>query len=177
MHVTHKVIKRSQVVRYQWTSQKMSLFIQVPLICRFIQHKIWYMVFSRYGSPFLSAISSTHFEALAKRTRKSTQVCKTKTCVRTWWQKRIRMSARKFTQVAKCRTFHAYTDELWSTCVDLRTSLSSIKVHASPRTQPTNQRTVSWTHIKNLHRLVSTCESFWPGLNKPKIQAAKDYFK
>ena len=33
-----------------------------------------------------------------KRTRKSTQICKTRTCV--WVAKRIRKSARKSTQVA-----------------------------------------------------------------------------
>ena len=37
-----------------------------------------------------------------------------------WVAKRIRKSARKFTQVAKSRKFHAYTVDLRSTCVDLR---------------------------------------------------------
>ena len=37
-----------------------------------------------------------------------------------WVAKRIRKSARKFTQVAKGRKFHAYTVDLRSTCVDLR---------------------------------------------------------
>ena len=57
---------------------------------------------------------------LAKRTRKSTQVCETRTCVRTCdgWPNEF---VRKFAQlVAKTRKFHAYTVELRSACVDLR---------------------------------------------------------
>ena len=93
-------------------------------------------------------------KALAKRIRKS-------------WQKQIRMSAHKFTQVAKCRTFHAYTDELWSTCVDLlwvakrwktcvdlRTNLSSTKVHASgwPNETQVERKLKAWV---DLHRIAS----------------------
>ena len=48
------------------------------------------------------------------------QVCKTRTTQLRWEAKRIRKSARKSTQVAKSRKFHAYTVDLRSSCVDLR---------------------------------------------------------
>ena len=67
--------------------------------------------------------------------------------------KRIRKFACNSTQLAKGRKFHAYTVDSRSTCVDLRTNLSSIKVNTSRR-KPTS----GWpneTQVEYLRRLAS----------------------
>ena len=77
-----------------------------------------------------------------------------------WVAKPVRNSARKFTQVAKTRKFHAHTVDLRSTrvdlryvakrsktCVDLRTNLTKVK--ASHR-KWVAKRNASWTQVKNL---------------------------
>ena len=79
--------------------------------------------------------------------------------------KRIRKSARKFMQVAKSRTFHAYTVDLRSTFVDLRwvknlrrlacefeldqSRRKLSQVHASQR-KWLAKRNASWTQVENL---------------------------
>ena len=86
-----------------------------------------------------------------------------------WVAKRIRKSARKFTQVAKSRKFHVYTVDLrsicidlhwvakqWKTCVDLRTNLSSTKADAS-----------GWPNETQVERKSKTCEAYWPGFKQP----------
>ena len=171
MHVTHKVIKRSQVVTYQWTSKKMSLFIQVPLKCRFIQHKIWYMVSSRYGSPFLSAISSTNFEALAKRNRKSTQVCKTRTCERTRMSACRLASSRKSQNVVHFTRIQMNYDQLASTCVRVWARSKSTRVHAR------NQRTKE-PQVERTSKTCIDCVGVRVLLARAEYAASySDYFK
>ena len=73
-------------------------------------------------------------------------------------------------QAAKSGTFHAYTVDLastcvdlrwvakrWNPCVDLRRNLSSTKVNASGWPNETQVE-------RNRRKLALTCESVWPGL-------------
>ena len=109
--------------------------------------------------------SSQESKALAKRTRKSMQVDGSlqnqylRMELR-WVAKRIRKSARKL------QIFYAHTDDLqstcidlrwvakrWKTCVDLRANLSSTKVDASQR---------KWV-----------AKTVWPGLNESPIDNNK----
>ena len=130
-------------------------------------------------------------KALAKRTRKSTQVCKTRTCVRTCeeWPNGSRKS-QVGSQVAKSRKFHVYH---WLMCFynnrllalnlcrlalggqmvkNLRLLASkfeldqsqrkSTQVVASPRKWVARQ---TKRKLNASPKLASTGESVWPGLN------------
>ena len=68
-----------------------------------------------------------------------------------WVAKRIRKSARKFTQVPK---FVNYTLVLASTCVGISARPKSLHVHASQRKWAA-KRNVSWTQVEYLRRFAS----------------------
>ena len=75
--------------------------------------------------------------------------------------KRIRKSARKFTQIAKS---HAHTNELRSTCVEWQT-VKNLRLLASKFELDQSQRKSKQVGGQTKHKLlVSTCESVWPGL-------------
>ena len=89
---------------------------------------------------------------------KSTQVCRTRTCVRTCDGRSHGFTGR----LASSRKSHIYSSfainlrsvaKRWKTCVDLRTNLSSTKVNASQRRWMANRNT-SWTQVENVRRLV-----------------------
>ena len=118
---------------------------------------IWCVVFDVELKPLPYGLRT--FVFLTKRTFKSTQICKTRTCVRTCdgWPNE---SARKFMQVTKRRKFHA-CDQLVSTCFgwpngknlrDLHTNWSSTKVNTShcESTQVGGKRNASRTHLRRL---------------------------
>ena len=102
---------------------------------------------------------------------------------RTWYRLSMgdQTDSQVGSQVHASRKFHAYTDDLRSTCVDyLRwvakrwklastcvRILSSIKIIASRRKRRVAKRNASWTQVeKYLRWLASTCElSVWPGLH------------
>ena len=71
-----------------------------------------------------------------------------------WVAKRIRKSARKFTQVAKSRKFHAYTVDLRSTCVDLRWVAKRRKTCVDLRTANLSSTKVSASHRKSTYMKV-----------------------
>ena len=110
-----------------------------------------------------------HPKALAKRTRKSTHVYKTGTCVRTYegWPNGFASrleSSRKSQKVVN--SMHIQLTCVGWPSVDLRTNLSSTKVHPSHR-KWVGKRNASWTQVENLRRLASP---FGQGLNKLHVK-------
>ena len=94
------------------------------------------------------------------------QVCKTTTWVYTdlWWVAERIDSRVQFTQVAIIRKLHAYTDDLRSTCVDLRWITkrwkTCVRIWArskSAQVIPSGwpNENASWTHVENLRWLAS----------------------
>ena len=111
-----------------------------------------------------------NYLTLAKRTRKSTQVCKTRTYVRTcdgWpngFASRLTSSRKSkkavnFTHTIDLRSTCVdlgWVAKRWNTCVvDLRTNLSSTKVNAPSRRKWVTKRNASWPQVENLRRLAS----------------------
>ena len=126
---------------------------------------------------------------LKKRTRRSTQVCKARTCVRTcegWpngFASRLASSRKSQTGLK----FHAHIVDLrstcvdlrwvakrWKTCVDLRTSLSSTKVNASRR-KSTQVGSQTKRKLNASQKLASTCESVWPRLKSRNYTKNTNY--
>ena len=104
-------------------------------------------------------------KALDKRTRKSTQVCKTKICVWTCegWPNGFtsRLARQQILAINLCRL--ALGGQTVKTSVYLCPNLSSTKINASPHksTQVGGQTKRKLNASPNL---ASTCESVWPGL-------------
>ena len=101
-------------------------------------------------------------EALAKRTRKSTQVCKTRNCVRTFdgWPKSLAsrlVSSRKSQNVVNFTHIQLTCDQLVSTCVGWP---NGEKLWARS-TQVGGQ---TKRKLNSSRKPVSTCESGWRGL-------------
>ena len=115
----------------------------------------------------------------AKRTRKSTQVYKTRTYVRTCdgWPNGFASRLASSSKSQKSRKLHAHTVDLWSTCVDLRWVAKRWNYvrrlayefeldqtgNASQR-KWVAKRNANWTQVENVRGLRWTCESVWPGL-------------
>ena len=142
---------------------------------------VCFLFFSLFNCIFIEGYEVYRFEsesleikALAKRTRKSIQVDASlqnqNLCVDLQWAaKRIRKSARKFTQVWESRKFHACTVDVRSACVDLhwvakRWKLGPTCVRIWTRPKPTQVDSSGWPNemqigVQHIHVNLSLIQS------------------
>ena len=80
-----------------------------------------------------------------------------------WVAKRIRKSALKFTQVAKSQNFHAYTDDLRSTCDQLPLGGETVKTcvdlrsNIAARSKSAHVHTIGSPNETQVERKSKTC--------------------